>query len=371
MESLNHSKARGSIKHILIVAALAAAVAAPAWAAEPPDVVENARAVDPVADTAVDPESVARANWRTLMAHNSTPGVGCFHSSYPDIVWEKVACKTGQPRVHPVHARPRDDEAEVTGGISNGTSNDWVAHATGLITEAFGFFTTKGITAENGVSEYNDNGVPLGILGPNEYSIQINTNDLSTTSACAGHSGCHVWQQFVYATDYLGVGDGAEVFMQYWLINWNATCPAYWNTAYTKTGNDCWTNGILTPAPNVPITALGNVLLSGSATAGGIDTVSFTYASEAYSNSFFDLVLDISSVWNKAEFNVVGNGGGSRAVFNFGSSITVSLYLSDGSTSKPTCVVNGGTTGESNNLDAGPCTAYGGAIPYIRFTELN
>jgi hypothetical protein len=352
---------------MLFVAGLATAVAAPAWASELPDAAVNAGAGHAATDRAVDAESVARANWRSLMAHNSTPAAGCFHASYPNIVWEKVACKTGQPRVHPVHAKLRDDEAEVTGGLLNGNNNDYAAKATGLITEAFGSFAISGVTAEDGVAEFYIGNVPQGSLGPNEYSIQLNTNGLSTTSACSGHSSCRVWQQFVYATDYLGLGDAAEVFMQYWLINWDATCPAGWNTS----GPDCWANGPLTPAPNVPITDLGNVVFSGSATPGGTDTVSFTYESEAYSASFGDFVLDISSVWNRAEFNVVGSGGGSRAEFNFGSSITVSLYLSDGSTSKPTCLVNAGTTGESNNLDAGPCTAYGGYIPYIRFTEKN
>jgi hypothetical protein len=40
-----------------------------------------------------------------------------------------------------------------------------------------------------------------GILGSNEYSVQLNTNFTGTTSVCAGHSGCTVWQQFIYATD--------------------------------------------------------------------------------------------------------------------------------------------------------------------------
>jgi len=79
-------------------------------------------------------------------------------------------------------------------------------------------------------------------------------------------------------------------------------------------------------------------------------------------------MLNIATVWNKAEFNVVGNGDGARANFNIGSSITVSLFLADGSTSAPTCLANGGSTGESNNLNAGPCTTAGG-VPYIQFTE--
>lgn len=99
------------------------------------------------------------------------------------------------------------------------------------------------------------------------------------------------------------------------------------------------------------------------------DSVGFTYGSEAHSSRFPDFVLNISSVWNKAEFNVVGNGGGSRADFNAGSSITAVLYLVDESNFAPTCVPDDGTAGESNNLNLGPCKTSGGANPYIQFTE--
>jgi hypothetical protein len=371
VRTLNRSKTL--IKPLLIAAGVATAVAAPARASELPDSAVsagNAAAAAPATDRAVDPESAARAQWRKLMSHNSTPATGCFHASYPNIVWERVACGIGQPRANPVHIKPRGDEPEVTGGIlGTDKSNDYVAQSKGLITGAYGFFATSGVTSEVGVYEYTVNGIPQGILGPNEYSIQLNTNELETTSACAGRSGCHVWQQFVYATDYVGQGV-ADVFMQYWLLDWNSTCPAGWNPP-TGTSTNCWVNSYLAVAPDVPITDLGYVEFAGYATAGGNDQAVFTYDSEAYSTSFRDNFLDISSVWNKAEFNVVGNGGGSRANFNAGSSIMVSLYLLDGSTSAPTCVANDGTTGESNNLNLGACKASGGYPPYIRFTESN
>jgi hypothetical protein len=184
VKTLNHSQVhafrqpRGSIRRVFIAAGLAAAVAAPAWAAELPDVVESRNAGNAATDAAVDPESVARGNWRKLMAHNSTPATGCFHASYPNIVWERVACKSGQPRFHPLHARPMDDQAESTGGTTT-SNNDSVIQVTSLITGAFGFFTVSGVTTEDGVSEFNNpiTGAPQGTLGPNEYSIQLNTND--------------------------------------------------------------------------------------------------------------------------------------------------------------------------------------------------
>jgi hypothetical protein len=349
MKTLNHSKAHvisQPIKRILIAAGLGVAVAAPAWAAQ---------------SEAVDPESAARDNWRAFMAQNATPEEGCFHASYPNTVWETVECKKGEPRVRPVHADPTVNELEVTG-----SGNDYVAHATGLITLASGGFATKGVTSETGVGVkgYGYH----GILGPNEYSLQLNTNDKETTSKCAGHSGCTVWQQFLYAPDYLVKGK-AEVFMQYWLLGWGSSaCPGTFGRAGTS--SNCVQNSAYVEAPDLPITDLGKMALEGTATAGGNDSVTFTYGSDAYTITGKDSVLDISAVWNRAEFNVVGNAGGSRADFNSGSTVTVTLLLFDGSTSAPTCVAHDGTTGESNNLNLGACTAYGG-IPNIQFTESN
>ncbi len=110
--------------------------------------------------------------------------------------------------------------------------------------------------------------------------------------------------------------------------------------------------------------------LGGTARAGDDDEVIFSYGSDSYAVNGKDSVLDISSVWNKEEFHVVGNGGGSRADFNSGSSITLTVVLLDGSTSAPMCVANDGTTGESNNLNLGTCAAFSG-IPNIQFTESN
>lgn len=71
-----------SIKCSLLAAGFAALVSASAWATP-------------------DPDAVARANWSTYMARFPSPDEGCFHAAYPSIVWERVPCKTGHPRVHP------------------------------------------------------------------------------------------------------------------------------------------------------------------------------------------------------------------------------------------------------------------------------
>jgi len=314
-----------------------------------------------IAAPAVDADAAARASWSTFMSNNPTSEAGCFEAAYPNYLWAKVACETVTPRAHPVRKAPKPASAEVTG---NG--DDYVAQSSGLTTKAVGSFpTVTGVTSEKsvGVAAFGDG----GILGNNEYSLQVNTNFTGTTSVCAGHSGCTVWQQFIYAPDYAVTGQAA-VFMQYWLIGWGSSrCPSGgWES---DGGGDCFRNSAIKSAPDEPITALGSFTLTGAAVAGGNDTVTFTVGSTAYSLSAADSVTDISAVWRQTEFNVVGNAGGSRATFNKGASVTVKVALTDGSTAAPTCVADSGSTGETNNLNLGSCTASSGTSPSIQFTE--
>jgi len=313
-------------------------------------------------DAALTADAAARENWRQVMAHNYASEAGCFQASYPEVVWEKVACKTAHPLFHPVRSTAANGGGNVTGD-----GKDYVAEAAGLITQTLGTFPqVTGVKSEKsvGVPSFGDG----GILGPNEYTLQINTNFTGTTSACAGHSGCTVWQQFIYSPDYSTKGE-ASVFMQYWLIGWGSSkCPKSWSSAG---GGDCYRNSAYVAAPDMPITSLANLLITGAAVAGGNDTVVFSNDTTAYSTTAPDSVVDIASVWQESEFNIVGNAGGSRADFNKGSSVTVNVALTDGSTSAPKCVANAGTTGESNNLNLGKCTAAGGSSPSIQFTESN
>jgi hypothetical protein len=309
------------------------------------------------AATPADPESAARESWRSLMAHNTVPADGCFRASYPNIVWESVECKIAAPRFHPVHIKPQDDTAQVVG---NG--HDYIAQSQGLIGSALGYFKATGVTSETsvGVAAYGN----AGLLGANEYTLQLNTNFNKTTSVCAGHSGCNVWQQFIYASDYSGNRDGA-VYIQYWMIGYGSSCPSGWDSS----GSDCYKNSATVAVADIPITDLGSISLSANVTAGGNDVVTFSSGSEAYVLTAKDSVLDIASVWDQAEFNVVGNGGGSEAQFNAGSSITVYLFVGDGTFTAPTCSSGHGTTAETNNLNLGSCQASVFLEPFIQFTE--
>ncbi|RDS80376.1 hypothetical protein [Dyella psychrodurans] len=308
-------------------------------------------------------EELARQAWRENMAQIATPSQGCFHASYPSIVWQQVACGAVRTDVHPMPHYYLFGAPQTAG---NG--NDYtIQTGSNLISSAVGTFpSVTGVTSEQsvGVPAYGDG----GILGPNEYSVQLNTQFTSTTSVCAGHSGCTVWQQWVYATDYAQNGVGA-IFMQDWLIGYGGRrCPSGFGS---DGAGDCYKNSAAALPPDISPTDLAGLKLTGTATSGGNDTAVVTYGGNAYSTSQADSTLKIATVWNTGEFNVVGNAGGSEAEFNSGSSISVNLAVTDGSTATPSCVADSGTTGESNNLNLGACTASGGSTPSISFTESN
>lgn len=324
---------------------------------------QPAFAVASTNDTLDAAEAQAQAAWRADIARIEVPADGCFQAAYPNLYWEAVACSDGPARTHSVPHKVKEEG----GSDVAGNGHDYAASVNGLISQAVGVFPkVTGVTHEQsvGVPAYGDGGV----LGPNEYTLQINTNYTGTTAACKSHPGCVVWQQFIYATNQIEEGKAAA-FMEYWLISWGSSkCPVGFNSDFA---GDCWVNSRAVTIPDLKIATLADVQLSGSVVAGGSDTVTFTNGAHSYSVSVNDAKLDIATVWDQAEFNVVGDGGGSRADFNKGSSLTAGIAVLYGSTAAPTCKKNAGTTGESNNLNLGPCTASGGAVPSIEFTESN
>jgi hypothetical protein len=113
---------------------------------------------------------------------------------------------------------------------------------------------------------------------------------------------------------------------------------------------------------------LSGIEVSGAAVAGGDDTVKITAAKEAYAVTMPDSMIDLAGNWTTAEYNIFGDGGGSEAVFNTGTTIKVKIRLHDGSTNAPSCITDGFTL-ESNNLGLNTCKAAGGKTPSITFSE--
>lgn len=292
----------------------------------------------------------AQSSWRDAIVSIPTAD-GCFQATYPNMAWEPVACTTapnrafGSPRAT-VSANVVD---ALAGPFTVGNGHDFALQVTGLISTSTGSFPrVTGVTSET------DGGVRNG------YSIQLNSNFMSGTAACKGVSGCLSWAQFVYSSEE------RAVFIQNWLIG-IGTCPS--SSWINAGGGDCFMNSAAVSVATIAITSLANLKMTGTAAKGGNDGLTFANGSQAFKTSEKDTVTGLSGAWNGAEFNVIGDGGGSQAVFNRGASVTVEITATSGSTAAPRCVANDGTTGETNNLTLGTCTATGGSTPNIQFTE--
>jgi hypothetical protein len=234
-----------------------------------------------------------------------------------------------------------------------GNGDDLSAQASaGLISSATGSFDS----VTNALSEA-DGGTA------NRFSLQLNT-DFFSSPACAGAASpgsCLGWEQFVYSNT--GVA-----FIQYWLINWDRTCPSGWNTF----GVDCWKNAPTGAGYSPqPIANLHDLKVTGKANANGTDTIIIAGPDGTASAANVDSVLTLAKYWKAAEFNVIGDCCGSRADFSSGVTVVVRTTVNSGTTSAPSCVQEG-FTGETNDLNlAGSCSRLAGESPAIVFTESN
>jgi len=299
-----------------------------------------------VAAQAAD-DAGALAQWREAIAHTNVSAAGCFQASYPTMEWNKVECvEAPDIQFIPRSGRP--------GGLTVGNGHDYAAEvSSGLISKTVGSFPkVTGVKSEEGVG------------GANSYSLQLNSNFMKNNKACNGAQNppnCLAWLQYVYSSDF------TSAFMQYWLINWNTTCPSGWNSF----SGDCYANSAAVNVPKEVISKLKTLSISGSAVKGGLDTLIMYVGKKAYKTTGKDSVVYLATGWKESEFNIIGDGGGSEADFNSGSSITVESAVTNGTTNAPICAANAGTTGETNNLNLGSCKGVGGAKPYIKFTESN
>jgi hypothetical protein len=297
---------------------------------------------------AATPDVVARAqeSWRASITQTPVPKEGCFRASFPDQTWHEVACSAAPNRPF----LPRS-AGRVSSRVT-GNGNDYSANTKTLTSSAVGSFpVVTGVTSEKGYGN-----------APNYYSLQLNSGFMNTAVCNTSTTGqCQSWEQFVYSSSE------TSAFMQYWLINYGSKCPA--GQGWMAYQGSCYKNSAAVSVPQLAISNLGTMKVSASAVSGGIDTLVFTAAGDAYSTTGKDSVVDLATAWVASEFNIVGDGGGSEARFNKGSSVTVNIALTDGSTAAPTCAARDGTTGETNNLTLHACKATSGSTPSVSFTE--
>lgn len=296
------------------------------------------------------PSAQQLEDWRNGLRQTPPPQTGCYTSAYPSSQWQQVPCTTPPNIPYP--------PARGAIGPTVGNGNDVSAQVSGHISTAVGSFdSVTGVTSESGAN------------GANSFSLQLNTNFFSGSPACNGSSNpsnCQAWEQFVYSNG--GNGFTGFAFIQYWLLNFNNTCPSGWNTS----GGDCWRNGNngVQVSPQ-PISNLGNLSVTGQANSGGNDMITMSTGSNVFSAQNPDSILTLAGGgWKAAEFNIVGDGNGSGATFSNGSSLVVRTSVNSGNLNAPSCL-GAGFTGETNNLKFGspPVGSKPGTLPAIVFSE--
>ena len=159
-------------------------------------------------------------------------------------------------------------------------------------------------------------------------------------------ASCQGWEQFVYTTA------PNEVFMQYWLLDYDTNCPSGWFTYQVSSHVYCYKNSPAAKVKGGALTAadLAHGQLVGRAAAGGNDQVSLSVGSgtaTAVSNN--DNVVTLANSWHTAEFGVYGDGGGGSANFGANTTLQAQTALVASTSAAPKCVKEG-FTGETNNL---------------------
>jgi hypothetical protein len=290
------------------------------------------------ASAAAQPPPRTTAQWQRDIGHVRQPGQGCYRAAYPTVQWRASRCVTA-PRI-PLLPGPLPRSARHAGPELVGDGTDYSAQVSGLISQATGTFAdvSSGVTVQ---------GYPggAGSLTANAVSLQLNSQFFTGSPACDGAgtpADCEAWQQFVYTYEDAST---SYIFMQYWLIDYDATCPSGWYTY----SDDCYTNSNAADVTTLTASQLATLQMTGTATAGGTDAVSLSAGSGATSVTNSDSEIDLAAHWNTSEWGVYGDGGGTEAYFGAGTTLQAQTALTTTSQAAPSCIEEG-FTGETNNL---------------------
>ena len=319
-----------------LTGALAAEAATPATSAS--------NAVSPALARSTEAQ---RDAWRHSLIRTPRPNRhACYRTVYPDTQWHEIRC--AKPPKH--YFPPRQN-------VGNGSTNDYAADPPNPISLAEGYFDSV-----NATSLSSENAGVGGVDGTNLFSLQLNTADFNTLVCPASAPGCQGFVQFVYDNS------SASAYVQYWLINPPSTCPGSWMAF------EVWcvqTASSSTPFPHAAtVSDLKDLRVIGSSAAGGEVIV---YWGGAMQSSPGDgIIPDLASNWSEVEYNIFGDGGGSQAVFNSGTTIQVRTQVDTGFNVLPQCV-RASFTGETNNLDlvSTPSVVPRSHYPAIVFDESN
>jgi hypothetical protein len=304
-------------------------------------------------------------DWNQSMRRLKQPPEGCYTAKFPRVEWQSVPC--GDPPKYPM-LPPHGPPGHFV--VGNGGANDYAARVTGNISASEGTF----VSVSAGITESG----PIANTGPavaDAYTLQINTNPFAG-AACAGspNVNCQGWEQFVYENN----NTEHRVFIQYWLLRYNANCPAGggWTQFSFSGGTDiyCYQSTTTASLPaGQPVSNLGNMTL-GAAVSATSDQVTITAGTNMATRVGVNAVA-ASAGWTDSEFNIFGDGGnasgGGQASFGANTTLVVRTTVHSGTTAAPTCR-SASFTGETNNLDLVGMAPIGmQPAPAIEFTESN
>ena len=232
----------------------------------------------------------------------------------------------------------------------------------------------------------------------NEFTLQLNTNSFRAARCNnAPSSSCMGEEQFVFTNSQCQTDDfyphspsKACVYIEYWLQGYGTRsgCPSPFkltdkpgycvvnSTNYTPVPPQVLTNSLLESLQLTGEVAPAQLTLAGEPVkvTGQVtqDKVTLTIGSTSYSalgDNIFPELGSSPNSWTFSEFNIFGDGHGSQAVFNSGTTLLVRTAVNSGTTSAPRCNGSGNTL-ESNNLSLlGTCSQVGGPSPAIVFPE--
>jgi hypothetical protein len=327
----------------------------------------QAQAAKAAGAAAPSPELVRAQNeWHQALLQLPHPEPGCYWATYPRVEWIPATCKPGPkyPAI-PAHGIPKPFT------VGNGGSNDFASNPTGTIIGVDGTFPNPSA----GLTETG----PIANSGPSfsdTYTLQINANPF-TSAACmlSPNPNCKGWEQFVYENN----PTTNDVYIQYWLLKYNAACPGAEWTQFQFTGHPeiyCYQSTLASSTLNghsVSEFGSNNLRFSASVTPSS-DQVVITIGGDGAMMTGVNAV-DLAAGWTDAEFNVFGDGGdsngGGQAAFSANSTIVVKNTVHNGTRNAPACDMQS-FTGETNNLTLvgmGPIPTQ--ASPAIEFTESN
>src|SRR2546423_8632637 len=162
----------------------------------------------PTPESVQTSETKKRKDWGDQMLRKPAPRAGCFDAAYPSTEWTEVPCVKA-PNIPGI---PRNGPRPAVVG----RGDDIAAQApSGHITQAIGHFENlTNVTSEQG---------PIANAGAsiaNTYTLQINTDFFTGSTACAGspNANCQGWEQWIYwNTPGSGGSAPGSASMQYWL----------------------------------------------------------------------------------------------------------------------------------------------------------